>query len=215
MLLVGTHGVGIAAFGTAIGLPVLLLVFLGTAGITSVIETVARNPNSIPGTAAVVGRILAAETTRRTSKAFQAAMREQATAPKAEAMPDDEAALREKLLTMDPFDFERHVMSFFDRAGLEAVVTPSSNDFGLDGYAAHPDGLIVVQCKRYAIKNKVERESLQRFKTVIADEGAFRGYVVTTSTFTLDASLYAGNAPNMELVDIDRLVAWHRSGLIL
>ena len=36
--LVGGHAAGIAAFGGSLGVPVLLLVFLGTAGITSIIE---------------------------------------------------------------------------------------------------------------------------------------------------------------------------------
>ena len=65
--IVGLHGAGIAALGSAIGLPVLLLVFLGTAGITSIIETVARHPNSRAGVAIIVTHILQAEATRRAS----------------------------------------------------------------------------------------------------------------------------------------------------
>lgn len=41
MPMIGGHGAGIAAFGSAIGLPVFVLFFLGAAGITSVIEAVA------------------------------------------------------------------------------------------------------------------------------------------------------------------------------
>ena len=211
--LVGLHGAGIAAFGSAIGLPVLLLVFLGTAGITSIIETVATIPNSAAGVAAIVAIILKAEASRRTSAAFREAMREDATAPRAAPMPDDEVALRAALLAMDPFDFERHVMSFFEQAGLYAVVTPRSNDFGMDGYAAHPKGLIVVQCKRYAPDNKVGRPALQQFASVIRDQGAWRGYVVTASTFSRDAIEYAAERPEMVLIDVDALMEWQILGL--
>ena len=208
---VGLHGAGIAAFGSAIGLPVLLLVFLGTAGITSIIETVATIPNSAAGVAAIVAIILKAKLSRRTSAAFKEAMRDGATAPCATPMPDDEIALRAALLAMDPFDFESHVMSFFEKAGLYAVVTPRSNDFGMDGYAAHSEGLIVVQCKRYAPDNKVGRPALQQFASVIRDQGAWRGYVVTTSTFSRDATDYGAEQP-MVLIDTEALVAWHRVG---
>ena len=48
-------------------------------------------------------------------------------------MPVEEMALRQYLLSMDPFDFEHHSMSFFQGAGfIKACVTPKSNDFGLD-----------------------------------------------------------------------------------
>lgn len=44
--LVGGHAAGIAAFGGALGVPVLLLIFLGTAGITSIIEAAVTNPEA-------------------------------------------------------------------------------------------------------------------------------------------------------------------------
>src|SRR6266852_2157695 len=43
---VGGHAAGIAAFGGALGVPVLLLVFLGTAGITAIIEAVVKTPDA-------------------------------------------------------------------------------------------------------------------------------------------------------------------------
>ena len=204
---VGLHGAGIAAFGSAIGLPVLLLVFLGTAGITSIIEAVATIPNSRAGIAAITAIILAADFMRNVSTAFHEAMRNGATAPRASPMPEDAASIRATLLAMDPYDFESHVMSFFEKAGLYAVVTPRANDFGMDGYAAHPEGLIVVQCKRYGTENKVGRPTLQQFATVIRDQGAWRGYVVTTSSFSSEATDYA-KAAGIVLVDMAELVRW-------
>jgi len=213
--LVGAQGVGIAAFGSAIGLPVLLLVFLGTAGITSVLEAIVTNPHSRAGVAVIVARILESEASRRASAAFRRRMAEEAASPLAQAVPDDEVASRAALLAMDPFDFERHVMAFFEKAGLEAVVTPRSNDYGMDGYARDGDRLIVVQCKRYASDHKVGRPALQQFKTVMADANAYSGYVVTTSSFSTDAVAYTAEAPGMMLIDMDALIAWHRDGLIV
>lgn len=211
--LVGAQGVGIAAFGSAVGLPVLLLVFLGTAGITSVLEAIATNPHSRAGVAVIVAGILNSEAARRASAQFRRRMAEEAASPLAQPVPEDEAMIRVALLAMDPFDFERHVMSFFERAGLEAVVTPRSNDYGMDGYARDGDRLLVVQCKRYGGEHKVGRPALQQFKTVIADASAFRGYVVTTSSFSTDARAYAAEAPGMVLIDMDALIVWHRDGL--
>jgi restriction system protein len=78
-------------------------------------------------------------------------------------------------------------MSFFDAAGFEAWATRKSNDFGVDGFAIHPDGLMIIQCKRNSTDNKVGRPTIQQFKGVIEEQNALRGYVVTTSTFTEDA----------------------------
>ncbi len=211
--LVGLHGAGIAAFGSAIGLPVLLLVFLGTAGITSILEAVVTNPHSRAGVGMVVAHILTAEASRRAKAEVRARMADEPASPRATPMPEEEVALRTALLAMDPFAFEAHVMSFFEKAGLPTVVTPKAKDFGMDGVAQHPEGLIVVQCKRYATRHKVGRPILTHFKGVMADAAAFRGYIVTTSSFTSDAKTYAAKALNMILIDMDMLIDWHRTGL--
>jgi restriction system protein len=186
--LVGVHGAGIAAFGGALGVPVLLLVFLGTAGISSIIE---------------------AERLRQTSAQMKAAMKEQPMDPTHFAMPVEEMALRQNLLSMDPYNFEQHSMSFFHRAGLEAWATKKSNDLGADGFAVHADGLIVVQCKRNATTNKVGRPTVQQFKGVVEEHNAYRGYVITTSDFTEEAIESAALTSKIVLVAMDDLVRWH------
>ena len=185
--LVGGHAAGIAAFGGALGVPVLLLIFLGTAGITSIIEAVVTNPEARPHIAEIIDVIVQDERLRRTSAQMKAAMKEQPMDPTRFGVPMEEVALRKHLLGMDPFHFERHTMSFFDAAGFEAWATRKSNDFGVDGFAIHPDGLIITQCKRNATDNKVGRPTIQQFKGVIEEQNALRGYVVTTSTFTEEA----------------------------
>jgi len=155
--LVGGHAAGIAAFGSAFGVPVLLLVFLGTAGITSIIETIATNPEARPRIAEIIDAIAQDERLRWASAEMRAAMKEQPMDPTRFAVPSEELALRACLLNMDPFQFEQHTMSFFDAAGFESWTTRKSNDYGVDGFAIHPEGLIVVQCKRNATENRVGR----------------------------------------------------------
>lgn len=207
--LVGGHAAGIAAFGGALGVPVLLLIFLGTAGITSIIEAVITNPEVRPHVAEIIEVIIQDERLRRTSARMKAAMKEQPMDPTRFAVPVEELALRKHLLGMDPFQFERHTMSFFEAAGLEAWATRKSNDFGADGFAVHPDGLMVIQCKRHSADNKVGRPTVQQFKGVIEEQGAFRGYIVTTAAFTEEATESARLSDRIELVDMDALVRWH------
>jgi restriction system protein len=80
--LVGGHAAGIAAFGGALGVPVLLLIFLGTAGITSIIEAVVTNPEARPHIAEIIDIIVQDERLRRTSAQMKAAMKEQPMAPR-------------------------------------------------------------------------------------------------------------------------------------
>ncbi|WP_247337418.1 MULTISPECIES: restriction endonuclease [unclassified Bradyrhizobium] len=140
---------------------------------------------------------------------MKAAIKEQPMDPTRFAMPVEEMALRRHLFSMDPFNFEQHSMSFFHRAGLEAWVTRKSNDFGVDGLAVHPDGLIVVQCKRNSPANKVGRPTIQQFKGVVEEQNAHRGYVITTSTFTEDALESAALTDKIVLVAMDDLAHWH------
>jgi restriction system protein len=207
--LVGGHAAGIAAFGGALGVPVLLLVFLGTAGITSIIEAVVTSPEARTHIAEIIDVIIEDERLRRTSGQMKAAMKEQPMDPTRFSMPGEEMALRQSLLSMDPFNFEQHSMSFFHRAGLEAWATRKSNDFGVDGFAVHADGLIIVQCKRNSPVNKVGRPTIQQFKGVVEEQNAHRGYVITTSTFTEDATESAALTSKIVLVAMDDLVRWH------
>ncbi|MBN9595571.1 MAG: restriction endonuclease [Afipia sp.] len=209
--LVGGQGAGIAALGSAIGMPVLLLIFLGTAGITSIIEALVTSPEARPHITEIMDVIVKDERLRRASVEMKAAMAQQPMDANRYAMPVEEMALRKQLAEMDPFHFERHIMSFFEAAGLEAWATRKSNDMGVDGFAVHTDGLLVVQCKRNAPDNKVGRPTIQQFKGVIEEHGAFRGYIVTTSSFTDDAKQSAQMTDKIFLVDIEALVLWHET----
>jgi restriction system protein len=104
-------------------------------------------------------------------------------------------------------------MSFFVGNGLtDASMTRRTGDQGIDGFARHTEGLIVVQCKRYALENKVGRPAIQQFKGAMSDFEAWRGDFVTTSKFTAEAEDSAAKSPNLFLIDLDDLISWQSEG---
>lgn len=207
--IVGGQGVGIAAFGSAIGMPVLLLIFIGTAGITSVIETFLGTSESKDYISIIISLIGRDEVFRRVKKDLKDAMTSEPASPDFMNMPKEEKELRKRLIEMNPYDFERHMMSFFQTNGMLAWVTKKSNDAGVDGFARHPHGLIIVQCKRYKPENSVGRPAIQQFKGVIEENEAWRGYIITTSQFTNEAIESASKNNRLHLVDMDEIVKWH------
>lgn len=210
---VGGAGAGIASFGGAIGVPVLLLVFVGVAGITAILEGFVGNKQAKSYIGAVMALIVRDEIYRRATKPMQQVMTAEPIEPKAVTMPNERQAIYDKLMSLSPYDFEQHVMAFFQQTGWVAWVTKPSNDFGVDGFAKHPDGLIVVQCKRNALDNLVGRPVVQQFKGVVEENQAYRGYIVTTSGFTREAIESAKLNDKLVLVDRERLIDWHFGGL--
>lgn len=184
---VGGQGAGVVAFGSGIGIPVLLLFFLGTAGITAILEAVLSRSEA-SNYLTVVLALIARDAALLQARAWlREAMATKIAEPKAQPMPEQEAAQRNRLLAMDPFLFECHVMNFFQQQGLLAWTTQKTNDGGVDGFAKHRQGLIVVQCKRYATNILVDRPTVQQLKGVVEENAAFRGYLVTTSGFSQPA----------------------------
>lgn len=211
MPFVGLHGAGIAAFGGAIGLPVFLLIFLGTTGIAAILEPFAASKEARNQIVSILTLIACAEAMRRINAAVETGTQGPPTNPVRCEMPEDEREIRAKLLTMDPYSFERHVMSFFEAAGLQASVTKKSSDMGVDGFAQHAKGLIVVQCKRNAPENLIGSPTIQQFKGVIEENAAFMGYLVTTAAFTERARTSARQSSKLALVEMKELVAWHQA----
>lgn len=211
-LFIGDKGAGIAAFGTAIGLPVILLVFLGATAIVAVFEPIVRHPNARPYLAVVLGLIAHDVIMRQILAAIKNGSQGPPKEPVRSKMPENEREIQEKLLAMNAYDFESHVMSFFKSAGMIASVTQKSNDNGVDGFARHPEGLIVVQCKRYGPENLVGSPAAQQFWGVVLQHEAWRGYFVTTSQFTAGAVKTAELSKKIVLVDMNEFVRWHQSG---
>lgn len=210
--LFGMKYAGLVALGSGIGLPVILLLFLGTAGATAIIEAFVKDRNIRDPLTKLLLTFVAFETARRAKKELLDAMRADAMVPQRAEVPRDSAALLAYLMEMDPVMFERHVMSFFEKDGYPTGLTARSNDFGVDGYVFHPDGVIVVQCKRYSADNAIGRPAIQQFKGVIEEQRAYRGYFVTTSRFTDEATESAAKSDRILLVDGNELIRWHEAG---
>lgn len=211
-LMLGGKGVGIAAFGNAIGLPVALVLFIGVAGVSSIVET-------FVGSGAVRGPIVALlatigkqERDRRASKKLLQTLKQEAETPLRHETPLEGQDLLAELQRMDPIVFERHVMSLFECDGFPTGVTKCSNDFGVDGYVLHTNGVVVVQCKRYSADNPVGRPAVQQFKGVVEEQQALLGFVVTTSTYTTGAQESASKSDKLILVDQNDLIEWHNTG---
>jgi hypothetical protein len=212
---IGAQGAGIAAFGTAIGLPVLFLVFIGVAGVTSVIEAFIKDPSSRDPLVKLIDTLIKYENQRRISKELAAAMRAEPAMPERSTdLPSEDLPLIASLRMMDSYDFEKHTMSFFQSWGFDTAVTRKSNDFGLDGYVLHNEGVIAVQCKRNSENNPVGGPDIQRFQGAMADRTAYRGYVVTTSYFTEPAYASARLSKKIVLIDIAELLTWHHGASI-
>lgn len=207
--IVGGPGVGVAAFGGAIGMPLLVLVFLGTAGITSIFEAFFTSKASQSYIGVVMALIVKDEMYRRANKSMQEAMTNEPIAPQMANLPKDIEQLKQSLWNMDNYAFEQHVMSFFQDKGMLAWVTKKTNDAGVDGFAKHENGLIVVQCKRHSEHNLVGRPLIQQFKGVIEENQAWRGYVVTTSDFTKEARESALKNDKLVLIGMSELLEWH------
>ena len=138
-------GVGIAAFGGAIGLPALLVFFLGVSGLTSLIaallDTHDDNTLFVQGILALLATDAAL---MRLKTAARAVVVQDITAPRKHPMPNDPANLQARWLALSPAEFEQHVMSFFTDAGMTAWVTPAGTDAGIDGVAKDGERVILV-----------------------------------------------------------------------
>jgi restriction system protein len=211
----GTKYAGLVAMGGGIGLPVVLLLFLGTAGATAVVEGFIKDRSIRDPLTKLLLAFVAIETARQAKKELLQAMRADAMVPERAETPEEAVALLDFLMQMDPIAFERHVMSFFEKSGYPTGLTARSNDFGVDGYVFHPDGIVIVQCKRYSEDNAVGRPAIQQFKGVIEEQRAFRGYFVTTSRFTGEAAESAAKSDRIHLVDGRELIRWHKDGMTL
>ena len=119
--------------------------------------------------------------------------------------------LLDRLLKMDPREFEHLVKLLLDKMGYENVeVTPSSGDGGVDVTAKIEFGITsvseVVQVKRH--QRAIQRKDLDALRGSLHRFEAIRGTIITTAKFsrgTKAAALESG-VPPITLIDGDKLV---------
>jgi hypothetical protein len=119
------------------------------------------------------------------------------------------------LSAVDPIEFEHLVADLLRAMGyLTVTVTGQSGDGGIDVVAVNPTpvvgGRIVVQCKRY--QASIGAPVVRDLYGALTHEGANKGILITTSTFTTEARRFAEGKP-LELIDgelLKRLLDQHR-----
>jgi restriction system protein len=117
------------------------------------------------------------------------------------------------LAAMDWEDFEHVVRELFAKmfsarsAGAEVHVTRASRDYGVDALVYDPDpimgGKFVIQAKRYV--NTVDVAAVRDLFGTVQNEGASKGFLVTTSGFGPDAHQFAKGKP-LTLIDGPQLL---------
>ncbi|WP_054954821.1 restriction endonuclease [Paenibacillus dakarensis] len=106
------------------------------------------------------------------------------------------------LMELTPYEFEMLVTDLFARMGLDAKLTRSSKDGGVDcvAFDTRPivGGKVVIQAKRY--KNTVGVSAVRDLYGTMLNEGANKGILVTTKSYGPDAYDFAKDKP-IELID--------------
>lgn len=125
----------------------------------------------------------------------------------------DGLAQSTNLAEMDWEDFEHVVRELFSKMftarseAAEVHVTRASRDYGVDAIVYDPDpimgGKYVIQAKRYV--NTVDVAAVRDLFGTVQNEGASKGFLVTTSSFGPDAHQFAKGKP-LTLIDGRKLL---------
>ncbi len=113
------------------------------------------------------------------------------------------------LRTIDPYEFERLIAELAEAMGYTAYLTPRSRDHGVDVFVESTDtlanGKIVISAKRF--NHTVGPDHVRALESVVRDQGAIKGILITTSQFGPESFRIARDKP-LELVDGEQLQAW-------
>jgi len=114
---------------------------------------------------------------------------------------------RDEMLRVQSRDFEFIIGLLFHRLEYEVIVTKRSQDGGVDivlkkSTAGNVENSLV-ECKRH-VKNVGVKE-VRSLLGVVERDGATRGLLVTTSSFTKNAISESSKTNRMELIDFDKL----------
>ncbi len=111
--------------------------------------------------------------------------------------------------------FEELVAQLLEKLGYEVELTPPAADRGVDIYARKSGEsgplFYVVECKRYRPDRRLGPDLVRMLAGVVWREGATKGILATTSTFTPGAYAEAAYFPDrLTLRDRDAILAWVR-----
>jgi hypothetical protein len=116
----------------------------------------------------------------------------------------------EKMRELQPRKFEELVAELFRSKGYDVQLTQRTRDGGLDIYAVQRSAIgtamVIIECKRYAAKNKVGVEIIRGLYGVVEQKSATKGIIATTSYFTKAAREFHNDLQyRLGLADFDAL----------
>jgi hypothetical protein len=119
----------------------------------------------------------------------------------------------ELMYDLNPRKFEELVAALLQNQGFSPTVTPKTRDGGKDIIATRSDAfgehIYLVECKRYAPDKKVGVQQVRSIHGVARSEGATKGILVTTSSFTANAIEFAmPHKYDLMLADFEVLKKW-------
>ena len=104
-------------------------------------------------------------------------------------------------------DFEAFVATLLHSRGFSTRVTSATGDFGADIVGTKAGIKYAIQCKRYAVQNKVSVGAVQEAVAAVPYYDCNKSMVITTGYFTKQAVQYARKV-GCELVERDTLNTW-------
>lgn len=117
------------------------------------------------------------------------------------------------ILSKTPREFEKLVVTLLQKMGYggevtdSAIVTPYTNDKGIDGIIKEDVlgfGTICIQAKKYSLDNPVGSDAVQKFVGALAQARSSKGVFITTSSFTSSAIRFVQDvSSNTKIVLID------------
>lgn len=108
-----------------------------------------------------------------------------------------------KLLNLDPIEFEHFVAKYFEKKGYKTELTSPSNDGGIDIFLSNDrNENIAVQCKRYV--GHVSAPEMRGFLGTLVYNDIGKGFFVTSGRFSPNAMKIASEH-NIELIDGDMI----------
>lgn len=120
---------------------------------------------------------------------------------------------QEKAIQLSSRNFEEIVEKVFIKLGYKTELTQKTRDGGRDIIATYNKSGIkfvtIIECKKYNKKNKVGIRIVRELYGVLNDQESNKGIIVTTSSFTKDAKMFAEKHNNLiDLVDYNKLLSW-------
>lgn len=101
----------------------------------------------------------------------------------------------DRIYELSSREFEEVVAEVFKKQGFDVILTQETRDGGSDIIATHSMGgipfMVLVECKKYGPNHKVGVSLVRSLLGVQTDHRANKAVLVTSSSFTRDARVFA------------------------